>query len=148
TSFYATSGLLVHYLYDNLLIAKLVVYFDTLQDQKKGVEEATQKAFGMSPDQLDRVLRDYLSSGRYRYYPIPTPANIVASQFTLSPVSLADARAVLADIHAHSPDYKDRALGEFQDVLKMDPENEAAMRGVGYGYLQQQDFDHAAEYFQ
>ena len=62
-------------------------------------------------------------------------------------MSMADAHAVLADIHAHSPDHKGQALAEFQDVLKMDPNNASALRGVGYEYLQQHDFEHAAEYF-
>ncbi len=146
TTFYAESGLVLHYLYDNVLIPKLAVYFDTLQVQKKPVDQAIQKAFGMTPEQFDKVLRNYLSSGRYRYYPIPTPAGIVAAQFTVAPVSLADAKAVLADIHAHSPDHKDKALAEFQDVLKMDPNNVSALRGVGYAYLQRRDMEHAAEY--
>lgn len=147
TTFYAESGLVVHYLYDNLLIPKLAMYFDTLQLQKKPVEQAVQAAFGMTPEQFDKVLRNYLSSGRYRYYPIPTPAGIVAAQFAVTPVSIADAHAIVADIHAHSLDYKDKALAEFQDVLKMDPENASALRGVGFAYLQQRDFEHAAEYF-
>jgi tetratricopeptide (TPR) repeat protein len=88
-----------------------------------------------------------LSSGRFRYYPIPTPSGIVAAQFTQTPVSLADAHAVLADIDAHSLDHHDRALGEFQEVLKMDPNNGSALRGAGYAYLQRQDFEHAGEYF-
>ena len=146
TTFYAESGLVVHYLYDNLLVAKLAVYFDALRLQKKPVDQAVQTAFGMTPEQFDKVLRNYLSSRRYRYYPIPTPAGVVAAQFTVAPVSVPDARAVLADIHAHSPDHKDQALAEFQDVLKMDPNNAAALRGLGYAYLKQNDFEHAAEY--
>jgi tetratricopeptide (TPR) repeat protein len=126
---------------------KVAVYFDALVNQKKSVEQATQQAFGMTPEQFDKVLRNYLSSGRFKYYPIPTPSGIVAAQFTEAPVSLADARAVLADIDAHSPDHQDRALGEFQDVLKMDPNNASALRGAGYAYLLRQDFEHAGEYF-
>jgi Flp pilus assembly protein TadD len=147
TTFYAESGLVMHYLYDNVLVPKASIYFDALQLQKKSVEEAFQAAFGMPPKEFDKVLRDYLLSGRYKYYPIATPATIVAAQFAVAPVSLADARALLADIHAHSPDYKPHVLAEYQDVLKMDPNNASALRGVGYEYLQQQDFEHAGEYF-
>lgn len=146
-TFYAESSLLVHYLYDNQLMLKLAVYFDARLNQKKPVEQATQQAFGMTPEQFDKVLRNYLSSGRFKYYPIPTPSGIVAAQFNETPVSLADARAVLADVDAHSLDHHDRALGEFQDVLKMDPNNASALRGAGYAYLQRQDFEHAGEYF-
>jgi len=147
TTFYAESSLVLHYLYDNQLIPKVGAYFDAVQLQKKPVEQAIQQAFGMTAEQLDKTLRNYLSSGRYTYYPIPTPKGIVAAEFTATPVSLADARAVLADIHAHSPDHKDQALQEFQEVLKLDPNNAAALRGAGYAYLQGRDFVHAGEYF-
>jgi tetratricopeptide (TPR) repeat protein len=145
--FYAESGLLVHYIYDNQLVLKLAEYFDAKINKKKTVEEATQQAFGMTTDQFDKVLRNYLSSGRFKYYPMATPSGIVAAQFTETPVSVADAQALLADIDAHSLDHHDRALDEFQAVLRMDPENASALRGAGYAYLQRQDYEHAAEYF-
>jgi tetratricopeptide (TPR) repeat protein len=148
TTFYAESSLVVHYLFDTQLTSKLDAYFAAFIDQKKPVEQAIQQAFGMTPEQFDKALRNYLSSGRYKYYSIPTPPSIVAAQFVETAVSLADARAVIADIDAHSPDHRDRALGEFEDVLKMDPDNASALRGVGYAYLQRQDYGHAREYFQ
>ena len=145
--FYAESSLVVHYLYDNQLMPKLADYFDALRNQKKTVEQAMQQAFGMTPEQFDKVLRNYLSSGRFKYYPVPTPSGIVAAQFTATPVSLTDAHAVLADIDAHSPDHQDRALREVQEVLEADPNNASALRGAGYVYLQRQDFEHAGEFF-
>jgi len=145
--FYAESSLVVHYLYDNQLMPKLAEYFDALRNQKKTVEQAMQQAFGMTPEQFDKVLRNYLSSGRFKYYPVPTPSGIVAAQFTATPVSITDAHAVLADIDAHSPDHQDRALREVQEVLEADPNNASALRGAGYVYLQRQDFEHAGEFF-
>jgi tetratricopeptide (TPR) repeat protein len=146
TTFYAESSLVVHYLYDNNLIPKLAVYYQVLQDQKKPLDQATQAAFGMTPEQFDKVLRNYFSSGRFKYYAIPTPPSIAAAQFTASPVSPADARAVLADIHAHSPDYQSKALSEFQEVLATDPNNASALRGAGFAYLRQRDLQRAAEF--
>ncbi|MGD0470441.1 MAG: tetratricopeptide repeat protein [Terriglobales bacterium] len=146
-TFYAESSLVVHYLFDTQQISKLDAYFSAFIDQKKPVEQAIQEAFGMTPEQFDKALRNYLSSGRYKYYSIPTPPSIVAAQFAETPVSVADARAVLADIDAHSPSHQERALGEFQEVLKMDPNNASALRGAGYAFLQRQDFEHAREYF-
>src|SRR6266851_7282308 len=35
----------------------------------------------------------------------------------------------------------------FQEILKSDPNNAAACRGLGYGYLEKQEFRQAAEYF-
>jgi tetratricopeptide (TPR) repeat protein len=146
-AFYAESSLVVHYLYDNQMMPRLVDYFDAVLNQKKPMEQAMQVAFGMTPDQFDKVLRDYLSSGRFKYFPVPTPSVIVAGEFREKAVSAADAHAVLADIDAHSLDHRDRALGEFEEVLKTDPNNASALRGMGYTYLQQRDFERARELF-
>jgi tetratricopeptide (TPR) repeat protein len=88
-----------------------------------------------------------VSGGRYRYYAIPTPANINSNSYTASPISASDSSAVMADIHLHSLDYRDKAIAEFLDILKTDPNNAAACRGLGYGYLQKQEYEQAAEYF-
>jgi tetratricopeptide (TPR) repeat protein len=147
TTFYVESGMLVHYIYDNQLLPKVATYFDLKIIKHLTVEDAVQQAFGMSAPQLDRALREYISLGRYRYFPIPAPAHLLSDSFSAQPVSNADANAVLADIHLHSPDYQGKAIAEFQDILKTDPNNAAACRGLGYGYLQQKDFQQAAAYF-
>lgn len=147
TSFYLESGLLVHYIYDNQLLPKVATYIELKGTKHVSVEDAIQQAFGMSAAQLDKTLRDYLLSGRYRYYKIPAPANISEKTYTSRPLTPSDAAAVLADIHLHSPDYQDKAIDEFQAILSSDPNNAAACRGLGYGYLQKQNFTQAAEYF-
>jgi Flp pilus assembly protein TadD len=148
TVFYAESGLLVHYLYDNNLIPKLSPYFTLKMDQGKPVEDAIQQSFGMSAAQFDKVLRNYASSRQYKYYPIPTPPNIIAKDYAMKPLSALDGSAVIADIHLHSPDYREKAISEFQEILKTQPGNAAACRGLGYAYLQKQDFGQAGVYFQ
>ena len=104
------------------------------------VEDAIQQSLGMSAADFDKVLRNYVSSGHFKYFPIPTPANIVSSEYVTRPLDPADSGAVLADIHLHSPDYHEKAIAEFQEILKTNPNNAAACRGLGYAYLQKQDF--------
>jgi Flp pilus assembly protein TadD len=147
TTFYAESGMLLHYMYDNQLLPKAAVYFDLEENKHVPVEDAIQQAFGMSAAQLDKALRSYVNSGHYQYYAIPTPASIASSNYTVTPLSGAASNAVLADIHLHSRDYQERALSEFQNILKSDPKDATACRGLGYAYLQKQDFTQAAEYF-
>jgi len=146
TTFYAESGMLMHYIYDNQLLPKVGIYLDLEETQRLPVEDAIQRAFGMSAAQFDKALRSYVSSGHYKYFPIPT-ASISSNGYTATPMSAASGNAVLADIHLHSQDYLDRGLAEFQEILKSDPKNAAACRGLGYAYLQKQDFTQAAEYF-
>jgi Flp pilus assembly protein TadD len=144
--FYAESGMLVHYLYDNALITNAGHYFG-LRDNHVAVEEAIQQAFGMSAAQLDKSLHNYEGSGRYQYHVLPAPADLKSSAFSSAPLSGNDVLAVVADVHLHSPDYRDKAAGEFEAVLKLDPNHPAALRGLGYSYLVKRDFAKAGEYF-
>jgi tetratricopeptide (TPR) repeat protein len=147
TGFYAESSILVHYIYDNNLMPKVATYFELKVYQKRPVEEAVQQAFGMSTAQLDKTLHDYLHNNRFRYMILKHPEHLGSSEYTALPMSAADSRAVLADIHLHSPDYRDKAVNEFLAILKTDPKNAAALRGLGYAYLQKGQFTEAGDYF-
>lgn len=147
TAFYVESGMLVHYLYDHQLLPRVAVYFELKHDKHVSVEEAIQQAFAISAAQFDTTLRKYILEGRYLFYAIPAPAQISEKNYAARPLSSADAAAVLADIHLHSPDYRDKAIDEFQAILKSDPNNAAAFRGLGYAYLQKRNFTQASQYF-
>jgi tetratricopeptide (TPR) repeat protein len=147
TVFYAESGMLVHYIYDNALLPKVGDYYNLVRGQHVPVEEAIQKAFGMSPPQLDKALLNYEKSGHYRYYKLAAPAGIDAKTYTSAAVKPVDAQAILADVHLHAPDYQAKAVEEFDTILKADPDNAAALRGLGYSCLMKRDLAHAGEYF-
>ena len=147
STFYAESGMLMHYIYDNQLMPKVAAYFDFTENRHAPVEAAIQQAFGMSASQFDKALGAYLNNAHYLFYPVATPANLSSTNYTATPVNAADAKAVLADIHLHSRDYQDLGFREFQELLKSDPTSVAACRGLGYAYLERQDFEQAGEYF-
>jgi tetratricopeptide (TPR) repeat protein len=147
TVFYAESAMVVHYLYDHQMIPKLAAFFDFKIDKKLPVEDAIQHAFGMSASDFDIEIRRYVSGGQYQYYYMKTPADIETKGYTTTPLSAESANAVIADVHLHSPDYHEKAMAEFEAVLKSDPNNPAALRGMGYAYLQKRDFEEAGEYF-
>jgi Flp pilus assembly protein TadD len=146
STFYAESWLVVHYLYDTQQIPKVGMYFDAI-DQKLTVEDAIQKAFGMPATQLDKTIRNYFSAGRIHYLKIATPAGIETAGYSVAAMTAINAKAVLADAHLHSPDYQERAVQEFEEVLAAEPNNAAALRGLGYAALRKSDFEHAGDYF-
>jgi tetratricopeptide (TPR) repeat protein len=146
--FYAESWLVMHYLYDTQTLGKAGTYFNLVFNRHVPVEQAVQQAFGMTTDSWDRALRQYYSSGTVKYYKIPTPAGIETTGYTAATMSYADAKAVLADMHLHSADYQQNAVAEFEEVLTLQPDNVAALRGLGYAYLQKQDFATAGKYFE
>ena len=147
TIFYAEAGMLLHYIYDHQLLPRVAVYFEARYNKHASIEDAMQQAFALTPAQFDKALREYVQSGRYRYYAIPAPAKISEKTYTSRALSKSDANAVIADIHLHSPDHHEQAVTEFQEVLKADPNNAAACRGLGYFYMERQDYSQAAEYF-
>ena len=58
-----------------------------------------------------------------------------------------DAQAILADLHAHEMDYQAVAATEFEAILKADPRNMPAHRGLGYIALHKHDLASAAQHF-
>jgi len=145
--FYAESWLLVHYLYATKQIPKLSNYFSAVLDRNVPIPDAIQQTFGMSASQLERELRNYAGAGRIQYFWVPLPEGIETTGYTVAPVSLLDAKVVMADMHLHSTDYQERAVQEFQDILREEPNNAGALRGLGYASLRRRDFAHAQEYF-
>jgi len=147
TVFYAESAMVVHYLYDHQLIPKLATYFGFKIDKNLPVEDAIQQAFGMSASDFDKEIRRYVASKEYKGYKMKTPTDIETKGYTTKPLSAASANAIIADVHLHSRDYHEKAMEEFEAVLRSDPNNPAALRGMGYAYLQKRDFEEAGQYF-
>lgn len=148
TVFYAESSMVVHYIYDNNLLPKLSQYFELERNKGMSVENAIQQAFGMSAADFHKEMLKYVASNQFKYYAKKTPPEVEFNGYSSRQINAADAAAVMADIHGHSPDYQAKAVSEFEDILKTDPDNATANRGLGYSYLQKHDFDKAREYFQ
>jgi Flp pilus assembly protein TadD len=147
TVFYSESSMVVHFLYDHGMIPKLATYFDLKLGKKMPVEEAIQQSFGMSAGDFEKEIRRYLASGEFKYYYMKTPAEIETTGYKTEPLKAQDAAAVMADIHLHTRDYHEKAMAEFAEILKSEPDNAAACRGMGYALLQRRDFEEASEYF-
>ncbi len=141
--FYAESWLLVHYLMSKQQLPQLFNYLQLSQIQQVPVPQAVEQAFGMSEDQFEKALRDYFKS------PLTVqmlqPLVLDYSGFPFNKVDVATAAAEVADLHAHSRDYRRQALGELKDVLRTDPDNAVANRALAYIYLQNKDFENASE---
>jgi Flp pilus assembly protein TadD len=146
TLFYAQSWLVVHYLFDTAKLKETAAYFDLVLNQHLPVAEAIPRAFGMDPKQFDRQLIDYAHSNRLVSHSFEAPAGIDDAGYAVTKLDPADAQAVLADLHLHSPDHAPQAMREFEQVLQLVPNHAAAHRGLGYAYLRQRQFEPAAEH--
>jgi hypothetical protein len=124
--FYAESWLVVYYLRATQQFSKLNAYFTAVLDHKLPIPDAIQQAFGISAAQFEKELRKYLNTGHVQYYPIPLPPEIETTGYTVSPIGILDAKVVMADMHFHSSDYHDIAAEEFEQILKVQPDNAGA----------------------
>ncbi len=147
--FYAQSWLMMHYLQDKLKLRETGIYFELVLNQHVSVEDAIQKAFGMTPKQLgDSVDRYYrLGEGRYGIAKLPLDLASVASYDSKS-LSALDSQAMLGDFALHTRDHQKEGVAMLEEVLQQQPNNAAAQRGLGFAFLHSGDFEKSAEHFE
>ena len=129
--FHAESWLAVRYLLANNRLADTFKYLELAQIQHVPVADAIKQAFGVDAATFEKNVRESLATP-------PTRAALPAlndEPYVINKITNLEAQAVLANMHAHSNDYFEQALAEFQAVLKADPNNELASRGIGYWFL-------------
>jgi Tfp pilus assembly protein PilF len=147
--FYVQSWLVVHYLLDNGRMGDSAKYFRLVNDQKMPVEQAIQAAYGVPAAELDKAILNYLKAGKLQVLHYSGKENIAVNyDATVRPLDAMEARAELADLHLHSQDYVKAATQEFEDIVKANPNNAEAQRGLGYAYLRSGDSEKAGEHFQ
>ena len=59
TLFYAQSWMVMHYLLHEKKLPETGTYFDLVENQHVPVEEAIQKAYGVTSAQFDQAVKDY-----------------------------------------------------------------------------------------
>jgi Flp pilus assembly protein TadD len=128
-------------MWNNHMQDQLLKYLD-LARHKISVDEAIQRAFQMTPAEFDRAIEKYLRQGP-QYSHLLLPEATEKLPLSVRPVPQLEAAATLADIHLHAPDYEKQAISEFEKILKEDPGNVTAHRGLGYAYFNRHDFDAA-----
>ena len=135
-------------------------YFDLVENQKLPVDQAIQKAFGMSVPQFDQAVRDYFKTlkplflaldaskqersgrrkGRLSDFPSPIPG-----ESTLAPARrtslLPEGDALIAEVTVRVPEHRDAALRRL-NALVNDPKLETlvAHRAIAWDHIQRKEF--------
>jgi tetratricopeptide (TPR) repeat protein len=143
TLFYAESWMVMHYLLHQKKLPETGTYFDLVLNQRLPVEDAIQKAYGMSSTQLEQAVKDYfhsltqlstaLSTARQKtpdanaaangaqVYTFPEPVGPDDRVITWKPYPEADARALYAGIQSRIPERRDIGLKELQALVAAPP---------------------------
>ncbi|HEY6769435.1 MAG TPA: hypothetical protein VI386_32225 [Candidatus Sulfotelmatobacter sp.] len=134
TLFYAESWIVMHYLLHEKKLDQAGTYFDLALNQHAPVEEAIQKAFGMSSTQMEKAVKDYfhaqtglltaLDSARgpdpkatqnvEQSYRFPVPVAPEDSAITAKSFPDADAQAMRAAIEVRIPERREDGLRQLQ----------------------------------
>jgi tetratricopeptide (TPR) repeat protein len=160
TLFYAQSWIVVHYLIDKNKLPETGTYFGLVQNDKLPVEEAIQKAYGMTSAQLDQAVKDYFhsvapslqaSGGKAPAGPTaPAAAPVTFDDVgvTATDIPEANARSMVAEMDLRLPERHDQAL-QLLDTIAKQPttENSVAHRALGWDHLAKGEFDLATEEF-
>jgi len=143
TLFYAESWMVIHYLLHEKKLPETGVYFDLVLNQKVPVEEAIQKAYGVSPQQLERSVKDYFhsqvglstaldaareknpdpdfSTNPAQVHHFPVPVGPEDSAINAKTFPDADARALYAGIQVRIPERREPGLKELQTLITAPP---------------------------
>jgi tetratricopeptide (TPR) repeat protein len=143
--FYAQSWLVVHYLMSNEKVLEAAKYLQLTQIEKRPIPEAVKVAFGMDLPMFEKTMVNYFH-GTGRMYTAPA-SSVDAGPYVVKKVDDLTARAMLADVLAHSSNHHQEAIPEFEAILQQDPKNLLANRGLGYLYLRNNDFEKAEGLF-
>jgi tetratricopeptide (TPR) repeat protein len=150
--FYAQSWMVMHYLLAKDVLPKIGTYFELVQNQKMPVAQALQQAFGMTPEQFEKAIKDYFQSfsaslnsqekaPQISHAPVPFGPDDVA--MVVKKVSDDDAHAFVAEVMARQPDHREQGLKDLQSLAEEPTDNEVAHRALAYAYIEKKDFKQA-----
>jgi tetratricopeptide (TPR) repeat protein len=161
--FYAQSWITVHYLLNKNKLPETGTYFDLVENQRLPVDQAIQKAYGMTASQFDRAVRDYFKTlqplflawdaskqqngsaqGQTFRFPSPLPGENIGTSSKDLPFAEGD--ALVAEVTARVPEHRDAALRRL-NALVNDPKLETlvAHRALAWDHIQRKEFGPATE---
>jgi hypothetical protein len=126
TLFYAQSWLVMHYLLNQKKLAETGTYFDLSLNQHIPVEDALQKAFGVTPAQFEQAIKDYFHSQNAKANHSPAPVGPEDLAISSKPLPEADARAIYAEVQLRIPERREYGLKELQALTAAAPQTAAA----------------------
>jgi tetratricopeptide (TPR) repeat protein len=152
TLFYAESWIVMHYLLNQNKLPETGAYFGLVQNQQVPVEEAIQKAYGMTSAQLAQAVKDYFHS-------LAAPAqaqekgkqslNVTAAEDigdTSQELPAEEGQSLVTEMSVRLPERRDQAVHELESITH-DPktDNVVARRGLAWVHLQKKEYDRAVE---
>jgi len=147
----AQSWITMHYLINQDKLSETGTYLGLVEMQKLPVDQAIQKAYGMSPAQLDQAVKVYFDSiapklrAKQPAAKAPNVGDAGNIGSSTESVPIGEAQALIAEMEIRIPEQRDRAVRDLNGILN-DPklENAIAHRAIAWDYIQKGEFDQAS----
>lgn len=135
--FAAQSWMTMHYLIHERKLPESGTYFDLVENQHVPVEEAIQKAYGVTATELDHAVKDYFQSLKpilvaggaskqpdsqknpQQAFQFPELIGPSTSVITSNSLPENDARAITAEVEIRIPDRREAGLKELNTLATM-----------------------------
>ena len=150
TLFYAESWIVMHYLLSQNKLPETGTYFDLVENQHLAVEEAIQKAYGMSSGQFGDAVKNYFHTvaqgGTAGASPLlgVAPSDQIGS--STQELSYAEGQALLAEMTVRLAEHREQAVQQLELITgQPKTDNVVARRALGWADLQKKEFDSAVE---
>jgi tetratricopeptide (TPR) repeat protein len=150
TLFYAQSWMVMHYLINKNKLAETGAYFGLIKNDKLPVDEAVQKAYGMTSAQLDQAVKEYFHSLTASAKAVATAVPVTYDDVGITTTDVPEAigRASVAEMDLRLPERHDQARQLLETIAGQGlTDNGVAHRGVGWDHLVKMEFDPATEEF-
>ncbi len=144
--FYDQSWVVVHYLFDKQKIGDFSKYMELTTNQHMPIPDAIHAAFHLTPKQFDYEIASYLNLAVRQVFMIDESMSIDESAFVTESLDPTGAEALIANMHWHSTDHREKAIEEYKEVLTKNPNQVDANLGLGYTALVSKNYDEAETY--
>jgi len=162
--FEAQSWIVMHYLINQDKLSSTGTYLGLVESQKLPVEEAIQKAYGMTSAQLGQAVKDYFhalapalqaqgpatAGGSVPNSLKPAAASVTADVVGTSTheIALPVAQAMVAEMSLRLPEHRDQALKDLESIVSAPKgDNAVAHRALGWDHMEEKQFDEAVDEF-
>jgi tetratricopeptide (TPR) repeat protein len=126
TIFYAQSWIVMHYLLNQKKLAETGTYFDLSLNQHIPVEDAIQKAFGVTTAQFEQAIKDYFHAQNAKANHSPVPVGPEDLAISSKPLPESDASAIYAEVQLRIPERREYGLKELQALTAASPQTAPA----------------------
>jgi len=154
--FAAQSWVVMHFLLNKNKLPETGMYFDLVENQKLSVEQATQKAYGMTTVQFEQAVKDYFHAlasalqapnavapvgDAYNFATPIVPDEIGTSVQWIEP---ADAQALLNEMVIRMPEHREQGVQALESIVAQPKTDSAiARRALGWAHMEKNEFDDA-----